>query len=521
MNNALIAWIVGIAALAVSLVQLLWLNHLMVTVVLLPLLFLVVGWTSFWCARKTSSTPMTMATEPALDEQTATLQHVTENAGSNAIATAELSYAISDLNRVIGATIQRLESTAEDSDKVKQQAAEIKVTTEDVAANTEQTKSISEQGKVAIDQLVAGIARIVEQNRAAADTLNQLQTTADEIVKVTDVIDGIADQTNLLALNASIESARAGEHGRGFAVVADEVRQLAGMTSKATIEVTDLVGSIRERIAHAVSSIHKLSDDVAEQAQSSNGLSEQLQTLAQQSATVAEQVERMAELSVNNQLLMDTNAQDIRQTLDDMSARKDKLAQVELKSKQLEQQSEQLFALLVSDTDATEHGEIYRLARDTADAIASRLEAAVEQHEISLDDLFDRRYQSVKGVVPEKFETRATQFLDAVLPKLQEPLLEMNPDIVYAIATDPNGYVARHNDRFNQPLTGDAQRDLVGNRSRRLFNDATGSRCGAHTEKLLLQTYKRDTGEVMHDLSVPIWVKGKHWGGFRVGYRPA
>ncbi len=140
----------------------------------------------------------------------------------------------------IGATIQRLESTAEDSDKVKQQAAEIKVTTEDVAANTEQTKSISEQGKIAIDQLVAGIARIVEQNRAAADTLNQLQTTADEIVKVTDVIDGIADQTNLLALNASIESARAGEHGRGFAVVADEVRQLAGRTSKATIEVTDL-----------------------------------------------------------------------------------------------------------------------------------------------------------------------------------------------------------------------------------------------------------------------------------------
>ena len=85
------------------------------------------------------------------------------------------------------------------------------MTTEDVAANTEQTKSISEQGKVAIDQLVAGIARIVEQNReTAADTLNQLQTTADEIVKVTDVIDGIADQTNLLALNASTESARAG-----------------------------------------------------------------------------------------------------------------------------------------------------------------------------------------------------------------------------------------------------------------------------------------------------------------------
>jgi methyl-accepting chemotaxis protein len=37
----------------------------------------------------------------------------------------------------------------------------------------------------------------------------------------------------------------------------------------------------------------------------------------------------------------------------------------------------------------------------------------------------------------------------------------------------------------------------------------------------LLQTYKCDTGEVMHDLSVPIYVNGKHWSGFRIGYKVA
>ena len=45
------------------------------------------------------------------------------------------------------------------------------------------------------------------------------------------------------------------------------------------------------------------------------------------------------------------------------------------------------------------------------------------------------------------------------------------------------------------------------------------SRCGAHTQKMLLQTYKRDTGEIMHDLSVPIYLQGTHWGGFRMGYK--
>jgi len=37
---------------------------------------------------------------------------------------------------------------------------------------------------------------------------------------------------------------------------------------------------------------------------------------------------------------------------------------------------------------------------------------------------------------------------------------------------------------------------------------------------VLLQTYTRDTGELMHDLSVPIQVQGRHWGGLRLGYRP-
>lgn len=60
---------------------------------------------------------------------------------------------------------------------------------------------------------------------------------------------------------------------------------------------------------------------------------------------------------------------------------------------------------------------------------------------------------------------------------------------------------------------------LLNNRTKRIFNDRTGARCGASTRPFLLQTYKRDTGEVMHDLSAPIMVDGHHWGGFRIGYR--
>jgi len=80
--------------------------------------------------------------------------------------------------------------------------------------------------------------------------------------------------------------------------------------------------------------------------------------------------------------------------------------------------------------------------------------------------------------------------------------------------------VPTHNAAFNHPPSGDPAVDATKSRSKRLFNDRTGIRCGSHRQALLLQTYMRDTGELMHDLSVPIMVQGKHWGGLRLGYRP-
>ena len=94
---------------------------------------------------------------------------------------------------------------------------------------------------------------------------------------------------------------------------------------------------------------------------------------------------------------------------------------------------------------------------------------------------------------------------------------EKDPDRIGAV--DENGYFPTHNRKFAKPLTGDYQKDLVNNRTKRIFSDRTGSRCGAHTKRFLLQTYKRDTGEVMHDISAPIYVNGRHWGGFRMGYK--
>lgn len=104
------------------------------------------------------------------------------------------------------------------------------------------------------------------------------------------------------------------------------------------------------------------------------------------------------------------------------------------------------------------------------------------------------------------------------MPSLQEAILAANKDIIYVIATDKNGYVPTHNNAFAKALTGNYELDLAKNRTKRVFDDRVGKRCGSHAQTFLLQTYKRDTGEVMHDLSVLVRVKGKHWRGVRIGY---
>ena len=61
-----------------------------------------------------------------------------------------------------------------------------------------------------------------------------------------------------------------------------------------------------------------------------------------------------------------------------------------------------------------------------------------------------------------------------------------------------------HNLHYSMPLTGNPEIDKVNNRTKRIFNDKTGRKAAKKLEPILLQTYTRDAGEIMHDISVPI-----------------
>jgi len=195
------------------------------------------------------------------------------------------------------------------------------------ASTAEATRNADKEannGRSVVNQTIQSINTLSSEMQEASSVIKQLEADSESIGSVLDVIRGIAEQTNLLALNAAIEAARAGEQGRGFAVVADEVRTLASRTQDSTQEIQTMIEKLQQGSRNAV----KVMDEGMEQTEKTvshaaeagatlqsiteavnhiTSMNEQIATAAEEQSSVAEEINRnvvnvrdIAENTVNN-----------------------------------------------------------------------------------------------------------------------------------------------------------------------------------------------------------------------------
>ena len=132
-------------------------------------------------------------------------------------------------------------------------------------------------------------------------------------------------------------------------------------------------------------------------------------------------------------------------------------------------------------------------------------------------DIFDRQYRPIAGSNPPRYRTLYDAALEQPLTAILDDFLERIPACSYVLLIDANGYCPAHNTRYSRVPTGDPAHDTLYVRHKRRFDDRVSLGAVSNSQGVLCQTYIRDTGEIITDLSVPVDLDAGRWGAVRIG----
>ncbi len=444
---------------------------------------------------------------------------LTEASGNLADASTVLSNQTETIHEVVAATQQMSVANKHVADKLKTVGAKAHEIGHNVADATGRIAEEMSAARADVERLAQAANEIDVQVVAAAAQVDDLRKSSIGIMN-------IAREIQLLAVNAGVEAARHGASGRGFAVIAEAVKKLADQTRAAT-DMTEkhlvkLAATMERLQTQGQVNLESARNADAEMAKAEDRIRELLGG-RDALVSVVEELER----SVPH---VQANADACRAVLGNLKASSGGVDEASTgigsaveQFQRLVGLSEDMSGILMAASSELPVSGLANACVTTAQRISQVFEAAIASGRIRMEQLFDERYRPIEGSDPQQFMTAFTAFTDQVLPEIQEPLLASDRRIMFCAAADRNGYMPTHNKRFSLPQGPDPVWNAQNARNRRIFNDRTGITSVRNRKPVLLQTYRRDMGggvfAVINELASPIIVSGRHWGGFRIGFK--
>lgn len=429
-----------------------------------------------------------------------------EDLGRNAKSEQEL------LNRIEGGLSRVLDETEHLDTSSQTVLSSAKQTRETVSGSVARMKASGERAHRIADW-VSGVRGWMTEFRAS------LAATERDLTQITE----ISREVKILALNARIEAARAGAAGAGFAVIAGAIGQLARDTTDAADGISESLTQVRKEATNFAAGAAGIMGDAEQLISESTDVDVVLAEI-QQGMTQLDQIAgSIADATGRVRDAVGAYVPDIRHLETSVRQRGQDIVRLCGMSIDLIDMSEEMVQHTIGLGGSSRDQILIDRVRADAEHLSQRLEAAIARGDITEADLFSSDYRPIAGSNPQQVLAPFTQLTDKLFPEVQEAALALSDRIVFCAAVDRNGYLPTHNRKFSQPQGADPVWNASNCRNRRIFADRVGLKAGQNTAPFLLQVYRRDMGggefKIMMDVSAPIIVRGRHWGGLRLAFR--
>ena len=423
------------------------------------------------------------------------------------------------MRRVVAiAAAQRDQARAivEASQAVSESVARVGHSSQGITDAADRNAKAAEAACLELAQSTASSQVTVAEMERFAATIEGLNRTTASVLATAGLINSISSQTNLLALNAAIEAAHAGEAGKGFAVVADEVRKLATTALEAANQISEGMENMGTMVAAAIAGSATTLEHSRSTAAISRRTSERFQHMTADLQGIAEAIghieHQIGDISSHADLISD-QARNIEAGTGSLAEEIRGAAEAAVKGGQ---ETERVIGILGRYwVGGTKYDQVFAQVRGYQAEFERRLALLAGQA-----DLWDKRYEPIPGTNPAKFSVSYQKQFALEMTDLYDHWVASLPGTIYAIVGNMDGYAAAHHGKVSKAPTGNYDHDLLWSRDRRMYTDTGAVRSNESTAPFLFQTYVRDTGEVLSDLSMPVLLQGRRWGTLRVGFTP-